>query len=406
MSSNTQRLAWGVLAVSLAVCILSAIAVPALGQLYLVRATEPNSVTLEVQRGPLRVTLAGRGMPVAVAENRDDVPEGTVVASDSTAGQLVLRVADADSVVARIQLYDDTEVVLVRARSPRFAASDLPNSVVLDVNVGRVRINVADDGDRLTEVEVRTPRGNSWLAHGSYEVKVNGQSMAATVRSGRAVVDSPLGASLALGPGERGVVRVDGIEGPLEGARSLILNGDFQQPLEPAWLVYDTQTDPEQPRATADVVTDQERRVVRLNRAGVNHAEVGLIQDIAYDIRDFALLELRIGVNVISQDIAGFGGCGFLSSECPVMVVLEFRDIHGIDHEWRRGFYIGEPAEGWPLYPWTEQIPAGTWHSFESGNLMDAFSDTPPAIVQRLTIYASGHSFDSLVTEVELLAQE
>jgi hypothetical protein len=37
---------------------------------------------------------------------------------------------------------------------------------------------------------------------------------------------------------------------------------------------------------------------------------------------------------------------------------------------------------------------------------MEELADTPPAVIQRLTIYASGHSFDATVTEVELLAQE
>jgi len=406
MRNNTQRLAWAVLLASFALCIVTAVAVPSLIRTYIIRATEPSNVTLEVQRGPLRVMLAGRGMPVAVAGKRDDVPEGTAVATDSTAGQLVLRAPETDLLLARVQLYDHTEVVLARARSPRYAASDLSHSVVLNVNDGRVRINVADDVARPTEVEVRTPLGEASLTQGSYEVKVNGLSMEVTVRAGRAVVINQLGTRLVLGPGERGLVRADGIEGPLQGARSLVLNGDFQQPLEPAWTAYDTQTDPEQPRATAAIVTDQERQVVRLHREGVNHAVVGLVQDISYDIRDFSFLELRVAVKVNSQNILGFGGCGFLSSECPVIVVLEFRDTFGIDHEWRRGFYTGEPAEGWPLYPWTEQIPVGTWRSFESGNLMEDFADTPPAIIQRLTIYASGHSFEAMVTEIELLAQE
>ena len=406
MRDNTQRLAWIVLLASFTVCVVTAVAVPTLTRIYIVRATEPNNVTLEVQQGPLRVTLAGRGMPVAIAENRADLPEGTVVATDATAGQLVLRAPSADSLLARVQLYDHTEIVLSRARSPRYAASDLANSVILAVNDGRVRINVADDAARPTEVEVRTPQGAASLRQGSYEVKVNGQDMEVTVRSGRAVIFDKAGASLALGPAERGVVGADGIGGPLQGARNLVLNGDFKQPLEPLWLTYDSQTDPEQPRATAAIVTDQERQVVSLRREGVNHAEVGLVQEISYDIRDFTLLELRVAVKVDAQNIAGFGGCGFLSSECPVIVALEFRDIFGIDREWRRGFYTGEPAEGWPLFPWTEQIPVGTWRSFESGNLMEAFADTPPAVIQRLTIYASGHSFEAMVTEIELLAQE
>jgi hypothetical protein len=230
--------------------------------------------------------------------------------------------------------------------------------------------------------------------------------MEVTVRSGRALIADRNGSTLEVGPAERGLTGAEGTTGPLQGARNLVQNGDFQEPLEPSWLVYDTQTDPDQPRAAAQIVTDQERQVVNLRREGINHAEVGLVQDISYDVRDFSLLELRIAVKVNSQDIAGFGGCGFLSSECPVIVVLEFRDTFGNDGEWRHGFYVGEPAEGWPLYPWTEQVPAGIWRSFESGNLVDSLTDTPPAVIQSLTIYSSGHSFDAMVTEVELLAQE
>ncbi len=406
MKSNSERLAWVVLLASFAVCLTTAVTVPVAARTFVVRATERHRVSLEVQRGPLRVTLAGRGMPVAVAENREDLPEGTVVATDSTAGQLVFRAPQADSLVlARVQLYDNTEVVLARARSPRYAASDLPHSVALEVNEGRVRIGVSGDESSETQVEVRTPHGVAYLTEGSYEVKVNGQTMEVTVRTGTASVADGSG-SLALGPAERGIVNDGGIQGPLPGARNLVLNGDFQDPLEPAWAVYDTQTDPEQPRARAETASDQGREVVDLVRDGINHAEVGIVQEISYDIRDFTLLELHLAVRIDSQNIAGFGGCGFLSSECPVIVVLEFKDTLGTDREWRHGCYTGEPAEGWPLYPWTEQISAGVWRTYDSGNLMEQLADTPPAVIQRLTIYASGHSFDATVTEVELLAQE
>jgi hypothetical protein len=37
---------------------------------------------------------------------------------------------------------------------------------------------------------------------------------------------------------------------------------------------------------------------------------------------------------------------------------------------------------------------------------MEALADTPPALIKGLSVYASGHSFDAMVTEVELLAQE
>jgi len=38
--------------------------------------------------------------------------------------------------------------------------------------------------------------------------------------------------------------------------------------------------------------------------------------------------------------------------------------------------------------------------------LMEELAEAPPASIKQLTIYASGHSFNAMVTEVELLAQE
>jgi hypothetical protein len=37
---------------------------------------------------------------------------------------------------------------------------------------------------------------------------------------------------------------------------------------------------------------------------------------------------------------------------------------------------------------------------------MAELAGTPPALVKSVSIYASGHSFDAMVAEVELLAQE
>jgi hypothetical protein len=50
-------------------------------------------------------------------------------------------------------------------------------------------------------------------------------------------------------------------------------------------------------------------------------------------------------------------------------------------------------------------VPLQTWFAYDSGNLIELF-DEPPAQIRTVTIYASGHSFTSLVTDAELLAQE
>ncbi len=403
MRNNPERLAWVVLLTSFFICIGSAVAVPLGVRHYILHARVSQNVTLEVQRGPLRVTLAGRGEPVAIDEERDDIPERTIVATDATAGRLVMQAPQAgDPVIATVQLYDDTTAVLSSARSPRFSASRLPHQVTLEVETGRVRISVSSDDGRPTVVEVRTPYGAATLAEGSYEVKVNATTEV-TVRYGQAdVARNDL--VMRLEPDKRATIDDEQIIGPLPAARNLIVNGDFQAPLGDGWTSYNEQK--EEPPGSVSIVTDEGREVANFYRRGSNWAEVGIRQEINYDVRDFAFLELRLAVRIVYEDITGYEGCGTLSSECPIIVLIDYKDIHGTDRQWRHGFYIGEPAPDWLLHPWTEQIPPGSWQTYDSGNLMEELADIPPAIIKQLTVYASGHSFHAMVTEMELLAQE
>jgi hypothetical protein len=400
-------MAWAVLLISFFSCITLAVTLPLGARYFLLNAQVSQNVALEVQRPPLRVTLAGRGVPVAIAEDRGEIPEGTIVTTDSTYGQLVMHTHHAQGpVVARVQIYDNTEVVLEQARSPRFPMSPLPHQVRLAIQTGRVRISVLDDDGRPATLEVETPHGSASLTTGSYEVKVNGTKVEVTARNGYATIHHPDEETLRIGPTERAIIHENVLNGPLPAARNLVTNGDFQQPLEEGWTSYIQQTDLDQPPASVGIAADQGIQVINFQRSATNHAEGGVRQIINYDVRDFSFLELRLAVRINSQDITGFGGCGYLSSECPVSVVMEYKDIHGSDREWRHGFYTGEPAPDWPLYPWTEQIPAGTWQTYESGNLMEELEEAPPAFIKSLTIYASGHSFHSMVTDVELLAEE
>ena len=202
----------------------------------------------------------------------------------------------------------------------------------------------------------------------------------------------------------RGWVDSERIAGPMPAARNLIINGDFQPPLEDGWTSYHEQK--EEPPPTVSIIANEGREVANFYRDGSNWAEVGIQQEIDYDVRDFASLELHLAVRIVYENIAGYGGCGTLSSECPIIVRIDYKDIYDSDRYWLHGFYIGEPASDWMLDPWTEQMPQGSWQTYDSGNLMEELADTPPALIKSLTIYASGHSFHAMVTEVELLAQE
>jgi hypothetical protein len=88
-------LAWIVLLLSFFTCMGLVVAVPLGIRWYVLNASVRQEVALEVQRPPLSVTLAGRGEPVAIAQDRDDIPERTVVDTDATSGRLVMHAGRA-----------------------------------------------------------------------------------------------------------------------------------------------------------------------------------------------------------------------------------------------------------------------------------------------------------------------
>jgi len=412
MSNSPERLAWVILLGSFVACIATAVLTPLSARWYVRNATATQDLSLQIHRGPLSVVRAGRGRPVSVADDTDDVLEGSKIAApNGTSGQILIQPADGGgpAPITTIQLYDETELTLASARSPRFRNSPLPHRMSLEMETGRVRINVFGRSERPTVVHVETAHGSVTLHEGSYEVKINSVTEA-TVRYGEAELTNHAGETLVLGPQERALVGTQTIDGPLPAARNLVENGSFQEPLEYGWDSYAEQADPKQPSGRVEIAEitmgNEERRVAEFYRNAVNHAEVGIRQEISYDVRDFSSVELYMAVRIVSENILGLGGCGSMGSECPIIVRLDYKDIHGNDREWLRGLYIGEPADGWPIHGWHERVEPGTWQPFSTGNLMEELSETPPASIKSIRIYASGHSFHAQVTDVELLAQE
>lgn len=86
------------------------------------------------------------------------------------------------------------------------------------------------------------------------------------------------------------------------------------------------------------------------------------------------------------------------------MVRLDYTDIYGMEQFWVHGFYSREPEENWPIYD-GERIPTYVWYPYESGNLVQLLQATRPARINSIRIYASGHSYESMVAEVGLTAR-
>jgi hypothetical protein len=366
---------------------------------YIINATRAHDTSLTAVRGTVQVQEPDASVPFAVTDTKDDVMEGSIIITDATSEAFLEFFEDST-----LHLYNETQVTIQKTRSPRFGLSSKPDIIVLEVTLGRVRIGVASSIQSPLNFQVQTPHAAVELEQdGSYSVEVSSEEFHLTVRDGRAKVTA-MGKTVEPGQGERTTVEI-GKEpiGPLPAERDLIVNGDFREPLEKGWVSYDEREEPDEAGGRVEIVTSGARQAVLFQRLGENihHGETGIIQTIDRDIRDYGVLELRLSVMLLYQSLSGGGT---RHSEYPIMVRLDYKDAYENANHWVQGFYYENPAN----YSTIDglEIPRNIWYSYESGNLIEILGDVKPAHLTSIEIYASGHDYQSMVTEVELVAKE
>jgi len=400
LKKNPERLAWMILSIAFATFCFLLVSIPLGIRWYVINATQVHETSLSAIGGTVKVEEPEAGEPIAVTATKDDVPRESIVTTDPSSQAFLEFFEDST-----LHLYNNTRVIIQKTQSPRFSLSSKPNTIVLEVTGGRVRIGVAPSMESPLNFQVQTPHATVELKEdGSYSVEVSSEEFHLTVRDGQAKVTA-MGKMVELGQGERTTVPIgrDPI-GPLPAERDLITNGDFKEPLTKGWTVYHEQIDPEEVSGKAEILIVGDRQAVRFWRMGkaANHGETGIIQAIDKDVRDFTSLELHISVRLLDQSLPG---AGTLSSEFPVMVRLDYKDLYGNDNSWTYGFYFKDPIENWSIID-GEKIPGFVWYPYESPNLMEELGDVKPALITSIRIYASGWDYQSMVSQVQLLAKE
>jgi len=399
LRKNPERLAWIILSIAFAIFCLLVLSIPLGIRWYVINATQVHKTSLAAVRGTVVVQEPDAVGPMAVIATKDDVSEGSTITTDATSQAFLEFFEDST-----LHLYNETQVAILKTQSPRFGLSSKPNTIVLEVTRGRVRIGVAPSMESPLNFQVQSPDAAVELQEdGSYSVEVSSEELHLTVRDGRAKVIAR-GKIVELGRGERTTVGIGGEPlGPLPAERNLIVNGDFREPLEKGWARYDERDDPDEASGRMEIVTSGARQAVLFQRLGGNiyRGETGIIQTIDKDVRDYGVLELRLSVMLLYQSLSGGG---ILHSEYPIIVRLDYKDAYGNPDHWVQGFYYENPAN-YPIINGME-IPRNVWYSYESGNLMEILGDVKPAHLTSIKIYASGHDYQSMVTEVELLAEE
>lgn len=127
------------------------------------------------------------------------------------------------------------------------------------------------------------------------------------------------------------------------------------------------------------------------------HMKTGLEQKIDRDVYPYRKVELSAWIKV---NFAELRGGGFMGSEYPLMLGVEYIAENGGRPTWERGFFYGDP-EGNPVDSPVQgqQVRQGIWERFT----FDLRSlGEPPARITRVVISSSGWDFDAEVADVEL----
>lgn len=404
MRRNPERVAWTVLwAATIVFCLLMT-GVPLAVRSYLLNASEDQQTLLQRIEGTILVQEENGGKPYGVTDSAQLQPGAEVILDATARGTLDLFER------SHVTLYSNTSISLERAQSPRFKISNRPNRIVLNLTAGLARVGVPFPGDRETEFQVLTPHTTIWLQDGSYRLEVTNESTQVTVVRGEARVGTEA-SQVLLSQGLRTQVDLSGIPAnSLPAAENLIENGDFQEPLSTGWLTSTVVLTSSVSPPTIELFDDGGRRAVRFLQEQAqdgDHTEGAIQQKLDRDVRDFDRLEIALDVKLNYQSLSGGG---LLSSEFPIIVRLDYKDLWGNNQFWTHGFYYRNPA-GYPIAtaswggPSGEQVPEGVWYPYESGNLMEFLGENRPAQVTGLAVYASGWNYDSQVSEIQLVVE-
>lgn len=424
MPRNPERLAWAVLITAFSIFCLLLVAIPISAYYLLINAERPLSVTAVLTGGTVLLSRNQSALPEALISEAHDLPENTLIDTDN-ASQTVVSFSTPGSngntdLLATLQLFANTRLALRQHNTPQFGFSPNPNRIDLNMQRGRLRVDLLDSSTliRPTTITLQTPQALITLTHpGSYSVEVAADQTQVFVRTGEVTV-AAAGDSLLLTANQRSTIFAGLPPGaPETGVRNLILNGDFSRSLSVGWNIFKNRATPEATEGEITVLDFQGRRAIHFARFDDNWAELGLRQDINRDIRDLQSLRLQLAVWIVEQSLYN---CGSLGSECPVMARIEFTDGTGVRRELLQGFYYRlAPAGTSPAIPTRcvtcppptgdhIRIQRGVWFIYESPDLLQTIRNVgfQPVTLNTITIYASGHRFESYVAEIALLAQD
>jgi len=407
MRRNPERLAWTVTLAAFAIFCILAISIPLTIRWYLTNATRAYEAKVTCLEGTTVIEDPQHAEAIPVLKDETiSVPEGSVVSVDETA-QAVITFFDQ----SLLRLFPRASVALERMRAPRFSVSPRSAQITIQAKGGRLWANTVLRGSSPVEFRVKSLQADTLLAEdGGYTLEVSNERTEVIVQRGTAEVTAASlitptdTAKVTLSSRQRTIVEIGKPPlAPLKAERDLIVNGDFKAPLSDGWVASNDQgADGGEVDGTVSLVVDEGRRAVRFRRTGgeFNHCETIIEQQINRDLPDpLTTLKVQATIKLVNQSLSGGG---YLSSEYPLMIRIKYRDIYLSENEWVHGFYYQNLNNNPTMYG--QEIPQGKWYFYESENLLDVLPVTPRRILW-LRVYASGWSYESLISEISLIVE-
>ena len=418
MFNRIEHVAWLVLTAAFLSCIALVIGVPMGTRWFLRNATRPMDVLLQPRSGAVTYRRPGNATALLAADgtelfNRSEIRQE----EDADALILFYHPDQTETPIATIQLYGETELTIGKARTPRFAMSQLPHQIQLRANTAsNMRVSVTG-GERSAQLTVHTPQGPVHLQEGTFKLIVHSGQTDLTVIDGQAHIPHPESEdTMVLTQSQRTQLTRTGLGEITIGERDIMrsFNGDFEEPLAATWSIYTEKDREDESGGTVRQRTiGESRRVVFFTRVGQHWAETGLTQEINQDIRGAKSLYVRARLRVDAHTLPV---CGSMGTECPIMIRLRFSDQQsGSRPEWLQGFYaVAGDGTNEPFCPSCEwkaqhiQVPLGIWYDYESPDLLPLLrtENIDPSTLWSVEIYASGHTYGSAIDEIAVLVGE
>ncbi len=397
---NPQRVAWTVLLSSFFLCTVCSIALPLSVRNYVLHATQSRAAYVTAMAGTAQLRAPGSDEPTAVTGERRAVPEGSAIMTGKSDRALleVTAPGSGEQVVLTAQMYQDSAVRLEEARTPRFRWSQEPVRITLFLESGRMAVTNGRASDRPIALAVNTPGAQVTLGPGSFLVEIQGQNTLVTSRFGVAQVQGAGSVVTANNEQRVSVTAGQAPDAAVPAPLNLVRNGAFDDGALTGWNEVHEGAQPGQ----ALVETVGTQNVVRFVRRQEDDAPnmVGIRQTVNRDVQGYDSLSVRLDLQLLHQSVPGGG---YQDSEYPVMIDVFYTDVYGKDLHWYHSFYYQDlpPGSNWKA-PTGERLPVGAWYSYESPNLLDELRNTRPARINYITVSASGHDYESRVTNVAL----